>query len=210
MRAKHALLDNASVSYTGGMAMNFEERLRDREPWPIADECSAGRVLSLLSTRTAFLVVRECFYGTTRFDDFVARIGASAPAVSRALAQLKAAGIVAPVPYREPGSRAREEYRLTGAGEELLPVLLALMQWGDAHLQEGRPPLAFVEAGTGRPVRVRVTADPAPESASDDIEIRLHPACRAPLAAAVGASPESDGSGSRRSTGHGEHGSSKV
>src|SRR5690242_17164819 len=100
--------------------MNFEERLSDRDAWAIGDRCSAGRVLDLLSTKTVFLVVRECFYGTTRFDDFVARIGASAPAVSRALKQLKVAGVVEPVPYREPGSRARDEYRLTQAGEDLL------------------------------------------------------------------------------------------
>ncbi|MEU1407741.1 helix-turn-helix domain-containing protein [Streptomyces sp. NPDC005728] len=188
------------------MAMNFEERLRDRDPWTIGDECSAGRVLDLLSTRTAFLVVRECFYGTTRFDDFVARIGASAPAVSRALAQLKAAQIVAPVPYRKQGSRARDEYRLTKAGEDLLPVLLSLIQWGDTYLQEGRPPLSFVDADTGRPIRVRVTADPAPQTMSDDIEIRLNPDCRPPLAAAVGRTGESDDAESRCSTDQGEHG----
>jgi DNA-binding HxlR family transcriptional regulator len=34
----------------------------------------AGRVLDRLGTKTAFLVVRECFYGTTRFEDFVARV----------------------------------------------------------------------------------------------------------------------------------------
>ncbi|MFK8844873.1 winged helix-turn-helix transcriptional regulator [Streptomyces sp. Ac-502] len=158
--------------------MNFEERLHDRDAWSVGDGCSAGRVLDLLSTKTVFLVVRECFYGTTRFEDFVERIGASAPAVSRALKQLKAAQIVAPVPYREPGSRARDEYRLTEAGEDLLPVFLSLMQWGDKYLQDDRPPLTFVEAGTGRPVRVGVTADPAPETASDDIEIRLNPAWR--------------------------------
>ncbi|MFD4631135.1 winged helix-turn-helix transcriptional regulator [Streptomyces sp. NPDC058284] len=156
--------------------MNFEERLHDRDAWSVGDGCSAARVLDLLTTKTVFLVVRECFYGTTRFEDFVERIGASAPAVSRALKQLKAAQIVAPVPYREPGSRAREEYRLTEAGEDLLPVFLSLMQWGDKYLQEGRPPLTFVEAGTGRSVRAGVTADPAPEVASDDIEIRLNPA----------------------------------
>ncbi|MGI5157940.1 winged helix-turn-helix transcriptional regulator [Microbispora sp. CA-102843] len=160
------------------MAMEFEERLRDRDAWSIGDGCSAGRVLDLLSTKTVFLVVRECFYGTTRFDDFVARIGASAPAVSRALKQLKAAGIVASVVYREPGSRARDEYRLTEAGEDLLPVFLSLMQWGDKYLQEGRPPLSFVESGTGRPIGVRVTAVPAPETMCDDIEIRLNPAWR--------------------------------
>lgn len=172
------MLANASVSYNGGVAMKFEERLSDRDAWSIGDGCSAGRVLDLLSTKTVFLVVRECFYGTTRFDDFVTRIGASAPAVSRALKQLKAAGVVAPVVYREPGSRARDEYRLTEAGEDLLPVFLSLMQWGDRHLQDGRPPLSFVEAGTGRPIQVRVSAEPAPETACDDIEIRLNPAWR--------------------------------
>ncbi|WP_285550955.1 winged helix-turn-helix transcriptional regulator [Actinoplanes regularis] len=158
--------------------MNFEERLSDREAWSIGDGCSAGRVLDLLSTKTVFLVVRECLYGTTRFDDFVARVGTSAPAVSRALKQLKAAGVVESVPYREPGNRARDGYRLTRAGEDLLPVFLSLMQWGDKYLQDGRPPLSFVEAGTGRPVQARVTAEPAPEAISDDIEIRLNPAWR--------------------------------
>lgn len=170
------MLDNASVSYNDGVAMRFEERLRDRGTWSIGDGCSAARVLDLLSTKTVFLVVRECFYGTTRFEDFVTRIGASAPAVSRALKQLKAAGIVAPVLYREPGRRARDEYRLTEAGEDLLPVFMSLMQWGDKYLQDGRPPLSFVDAGTGRAMRVRVTADPASEATADDIEIRANAA----------------------------------
>lgn len=168
------MLNNATVSYTGAMAMRFERRLRDRAAWSIGGECSAARVLDLLSTKTAFLVVRECFYGTTRFDDFVTRIGTSAPAVSRALKQLKAAGVVAPVLYREPGRRAHDEYRLTEAGEDLLPVFMSLMQWGDKYLQEGRPPLSFVEADTGRVMQVRVTAGPAPETMAGDIEIRAN------------------------------------
>ncbi|GHF00380.1 putative transcriptional regulator [Streptomyces longispororuber] len=160
------------------MAMEFEERLRDRDAWSIGDGCSAERVLNLLSTKTVFLIVRECFYGTTRFEDFVTRIGTSAPAVSRALKQLESAHVVARAPYQEPGRRAREEYRLTAAGEDLLPVFLSLMQWGDKYLQGGRPPLSFVETATGRAVRVRVTADPAPETPSTDMEIRLNPAWR--------------------------------
>jgi DNA-binding HxlR family transcriptional regulator len=156
--------------------MEFEERLRDRDVWSIGDGCSAERVLDLLSTKTVFLVIRECFYGTTRFEDFAARIGTSAPAVSRALKQLESARIIARAPYQEPGRRAHHEYRLTGAGEDLLPVFLSLMQWGDKYLQEGRPPLSFVETDTGRAMRVRVTADAAPETTSGNIEIRLNPA----------------------------------
>ena len=158
--------------------MTFEERLRDRNAWSIGDGCSAGRVLDLLSTKTVFLVVRECLYGTTRFEDFTARIGVSAPTVSRALGQLDSAQIVTRVPYREPGRRAREEYRLTEAGEDLLPVFLSLMQWGDKYLQEGRPPLSFVDAETGQAVGVRVTTDRTPETTADDIEIQLNPARR--------------------------------
>ncbi|BBY33721.1 transcriptional regulator [Mycolicibacter minnesotensis] len=152
--------------------MEFEPRLRDRTRWSTGDACSVARLLDVLSTKTAFLVVRECFYGTSRFEDFMARIGASAPAVSRALKQLEAAGIVTRVPYQEAGQRARDEYRLTPAGEDLLPVLLALTQWGDKYLQDGKPPLSFVDAATQRRLGVRVTDElDAPEPDPDNIEI---------------------------------------
>ena len=155
--------------------MTFEERLHDRDRWSIGEGCSAARVLDLLTTKTAFLVVRECFYGTTRFEDFVTRIGASAPAVSRALKQLEAARILTRVPSQDPGRRTRTEYRLTTAGEDLLPVFMSLMHWGDKYLQDGSPPFVFVDTDSGRPVGVHVTADPAPDATSNDIEIRLNP-----------------------------------
>ena len=154
--------------------MEFEERLRDRRSWSAGDACSVSKALDLLSTKTVFLVIRECFYGTTRFEDFVDRVGGSAPAISRALKQLESAQIVKRVPYQEAGRRRRDEYTLTAAGEDLLPVLLALVQWGDSHLQDGRGPLAFVDADTGRTVRVCVTADPHPApTRSSDIQIRI-------------------------------------
>jgi DNA-binding HxlR family transcriptional regulator len=152
--------------------MEFEERLQDRQQWSIGDGCSMSRVLELLSTKTAFQVVRELFFGTTRFEDFVERIGTSAPAVSRALKQLESAQIVARVPYQEPGRRARDEYRLTLAGEDLLPVFLSLVQWGDTYLQDGPPPLSFVDADTGQTVKVRVTAN-TDSSAMRSANIRI-------------------------------------
>ncbi len=166
------MLDNASVSYKGPV-MEFENRLQDWQQWSIGEGCSMSKVLELLSTKTAFQVVRELFFGTTRFEDFVERIATSAPAVSRALKQLESAGIVARVPYREPGKRVRDEYRLTEAGEDFLPVFMSLVQWGDTYLQDGPAPLSFVDADTGRAVGVRVTTDAdAPGKRSGDIRIR--------------------------------------
>jgi DNA-binding HxlR family transcriptional regulator len=153
--------------------MEFKNWLQDRQQWSIGEGCSMSKVLELLSTKTAFQVVRELFFGTTRFEDFVECIGTSAPAVSRALKQLEAAGIVARVPYREPRKRVRDEYRLTEAGEDFLPVFMSLVQWGDAYLQDGPAPLSFVDADTGRAVGVRVTTDAdAPGKRSGDIRIR--------------------------------------
>lgn len=154
--------------------MNFDETLGDRRQWRIGDACSMTRVLEVLSTQTAFQVLRELFFGTVRFDDFVERTQSSAPAVSRALKQLESADIVARVPYREAGRRSREEYRLTEAGEDLLPVFLSLVQWGDRHLQDGHPPLAFVDARSGEAVAVSVTTASGRRRAtrSADIEIR--------------------------------------
>ena len=151
--------------------MEFETRLADRDRWR-ADACSAAKVLDLLGTRTVFLTVRECFYGTTRFEDFVKRIGVSAPAVSRALRRLESADVIARAPYREAGARTRDEYHLTAAGEDLLPVLLSLVQWGDAHLQDDGPPLRFVHRTSGDEIRVCVTADPARDLDSDEISVR--------------------------------------
>lgn len=153
--------------------MEFEEQLQDRHGWFVGEACSMSKVLDLLSSKTTFQVVRELFFGTTRFDDFVDRIGSSAPAVSRSLKQLEAAHIVSRARYQEPGRRARDEYRLTDAGEDLLPVFMSLVQWGDAHLQDGGAPLSFVDADSGQSVEVRVTADAGGTGMrSTDIRIR--------------------------------------
>jgi DNA-binding HxlR family transcriptional regulator len=153
------------------MVMRFETRLQDRSGWS-TERCSIGKALELLRTKTSFLVVRECLYGTTRFEDFVDRVGASAPAVSRALKQLEAAGVVSKTPYREAGQRGRAEYTLTRMGEDLFPALLALLQWGDAYLQPQGRPLVFVEQGSGQELQVRVTTEPEPAVRPEDVEVR--------------------------------------
>src|SRR3954453_5201537 len=156
------------------LTMEFEPALRDRSQWDIGDACSMTRALEVLSTKIAFQTLRELFFGTVRFDDFVTRTESSAPAVSRALKQLEAAGIVTRVPYRAPGQRARDEYRLTEAGEDLLPPFMALGQWGEKHLQDGRAPLEFPDPRPGQPVAVKVTAGKsAAATRSSDIEIRV-------------------------------------
>jgi len=48
--------------------------------------------------------------------------------LTKRLAALVNNGVLERTPYREPGSRTRHEYRLTAAGRDLRPVLLALIE----------------------------------------------------------------------------------
>lgn len=113
--------------------------LEPRDNWT-ADGCPLAAALEVVRTRSAFLVLREAFYGATRFEEFAHRTGLSEPVTAARLRELAAEGLLEREPYRAPGQRTRQAYRLTDKGSELLPVLVALMQWGDRwELARGRP-----------------------------------------------------------------------
>jgi DNA-binding HxlR family transcriptional regulator len=130
--------------------------LEPRDGWQ-ARGCSLARAIDVVSTRSAFLLIREAFYGTTRFDDFAARAGISEPVAAARLHELVDAGLLAREQYQEPGQRARLAYRLTEKGAGLFPALVALMEWGDQWLTEdGRGPIGFRHRDCGEPVQVEL------------------------------------------------------
>ncbi|MFZ0089833.1 MAG: helix-turn-helix domain-containing protein [Solirubrobacteraceae bacterium] len=110
--------------------------LDPREDW-IADQCPMARTLDVVHTRSGFLVLREAFYGATRFEEFAQRTGLSEPVTAARLRELAAEEILKREPYQEPGQRTRHAYRLTEKGADLLPVLVALMQWSDRWDRRG-------------------------------------------------------------------------
>jgi DNA-binding HxlR family transcriptional regulator len=132
----------------------LEGRLADRDAWT-AQRCTLGRAMEVVGTRSALLLMREAYYGTSRFDDFARRVGITPAVAATRLRELVTAGLLARRPYREPGQRTRDEYVLTEMGRDLLPAALALMQWGDRYLSGADgPPLALRHDGCGSPVRV--------------------------------------------------------
>jgi DNA-binding HxlR family transcriptional regulator len=110
--------------------------LNPRGAW-VADRCSIAKALDVVRTRSAFLILREAFYGTTRFADFAERAGVSDPVAATRLRALVDHDLLEPEDYREPGQRTRQAYRLTPKGKELFPVLVALMEWGDRWENDG-------------------------------------------------------------------------
>jgi DNA-binding HxlR family transcriptional regulator len=122
--------------------------LEPRSGWT-ANRCSVAKALDVVRTRSALLILREAFYGATRFDQFAERAQLSDPVTADRLRELVDEGILEREPYREPGQRTRQMYRLTEKGADLLPVLVALMQWGDRWLQDAGPPVQLMHEDCG-------------------------------------------------------------
>lgn len=144
------------------MSVQLAGRLATRDV-ALGDHCPIDRTLSIIGNRTAMLLLREAFYGATRFEEFVRRVGVTEAVAAQRLKELVAAGVLAKEPYREPGSRTRQAYVLTEAGHELMPVLFALAQWGVRHTTAGRrtnrgPTLTHADCGEAVAVVARCAA----------------------------------------------------
>lgn len=150
--------------------------LADRSAWT-TEHCPVGRSMELIGTRSALLLMREAYYGTTRFDDFTQRVGITENVAAARLRELTDAGLLRREPYREPGRRTRQEYRLTDMGRDLMPVVLGLFEWGGKYLSAGgRPPLRLRHAECGEDLHVAVTCAAGHEVSLN--EIVMEPAGR--------------------------------
>jgi DNA-binding HxlR family transcriptional regulator len=107
--------------------------------------CSLARALGVVGDWWTLLIVRDAFIGARRFGEFQSSLGIARNILADRLDGLVEQGVVA----RE-GAPKRPRYRLTDKGRALLPVLAALMQWGDAWASGGSPPVIITDE-EGRP-----------------------------------------------------------
>jgi DNA-binding HxlR family transcriptional regulator len=135
--------------------------------------CSLANALDQIGDWWTLLILREVIIGCDRFDDIHAALGIARNILSIRLAKLVDHDILERQTI-SPGAK-RTAYRLTAKGAELLPALLALMQWGDRWIsgKSGEPMIA-VEAATARrvPRLILSNANGEPLGVSD---IRFQP-----------------------------------
>lgn len=104
------------------------------------ERCSIARTVSVIGDRWTLLVLRDCFLGVRRFDEFQQRLGISRPMLVDRLRKLVEAEVLKKVAYQE--APPRYEYRLTPRGMDLHPILMSIVHWGDRHMtDEGSRPL---------------------------------------------------------------------
>ncbi len=108
-------------------------------------DCSIAQALDVVGDWWTLLIVRDTARGVHRFDALQQELGVSRKVLTERLRLLVEAGVLAREPYQE--RPVRYEYRLTPRGRALLPVLIALQDWGDAWvLGEGETMATAAEA----------------------------------------------------------------
>ena len=148
------------------------------------EPCSLARSVAVIGDRWTLMILRDCFLGVRRFEDFQARLGISRTITAARLKGLVDEGVLKKVAYQD--NPLRFDYRLTDKGLDLYPVIMAVVSFGDRHYagQQGQdgagPPLTHRHKACGCDFHPVMTCSEchAPLGARD-VETRAGPGARA-------------------------------
>jgi len=97
--------------------------------------CPVARSLDRVGEWWTILILRDAFFGMTRFDQFEKSLGIAPNMLTRRLNALVEDGLMERRRYSD--HPPRDEYILTPMGRDFRPVLTAFKTWGDKHFFKG-------------------------------------------------------------------------
>ena len=112
--------------------------------------CPIARSLAFVGDSWSMLILRDAHAGLTRFDQFRKSLGIAPTILTRRLATLTEEGLLERRRYSE--RPPREEYLLTAAGRDFLPVLFMIGAWGRQYRGGGKL-VRFLDAETGTEIK---------------------------------------------------------
>jgi len=113
-------------------------------------KCPLPEAIELIGERWAFLILRGALNGLSHFEEFQAGLGIARNILSDRLAKMVAGGILER--SIDPSDRRKIIYALSDKGAALLPVVLALRQWGE-DWGHGSMDIVLADRRDGRPIR---------------------------------------------------------
>jgi DNA-binding HxlR family transcriptional regulator len=129
--------------------------------------CPLPPAVELIGEKWAFLILRGALNGLQHFEEFQAGLGIARNILSDRLGKMVAGGILERRP--DPSDKRKVVYSLTPKGEGLLPVVLALRQWGE-NWGYGKMHIVLADKRDGKPVRkLCVQAQDGRELSLDDL-----------------------------------------
>ena len=112
--------------------------------------CPLPAAVELIGEKWAFLILRGALNGLKHFEEFLGGLGIARNILSNRLSKMVAGGLLERAP--DPDDGRRVIYSLTAKGEGLLPVVLALRQWGE-EWGYGKMRVVLADRRDGKPVR---------------------------------------------------------
>ena len=129
-----------------------------------------ARAMDVVGDRWSILILREAYYGVTRFDEFEYYVGIASNILSSRLKKLVDAGVMTRIAL--PEHARRYEYVLTEKGRDFFPAYLALKKWGDDWLAEpAGPQVVFRERGAGPIAYPQLTTKSGKALSLEDVEV---------------------------------------
>jgi DNA-binding HxlR family transcriptional regulator len=97
-----------------------------------AMNCSIARSFGVMGDPWKALIIRDVSLGLTRFDQIAEDLSVSRKVLTQRLNDMMADGLLERVAYQQ--HPVRYDYRLTEMGADLVPIILAVLAWGDRWL----------------------------------------------------------------------------
>jgi DNA-binding HxlR family transcriptional regulator/peroxiredoxin len=98
--------------------------------WIPEEHCALAQALTIVGDAWDLLIIRDIARGRRRFDHLAQGLGISRKVLTERLRKLQEHELLVRQAYQS--APARYEYRLTDRGAALIPVLVALQDWGDS------------------------------------------------------------------------------
>ena len=113
-----------------------QRRERERQAYnAYIAECPSRQVLDAISDKWVTLVLSGLADGPRRYSDLSRRIaGVSQKMLTQTLRRLERDGLLTRT--ITPAVPVRVDYQLTALGQTILPVVAAIKQWSEAHIDE--------------------------------------------------------------------------
>jgi DNA-binding HxlR family transcriptional regulator len=116
--------------------------------------CAISRGLAFVGDTWSVLILRDASRGMSQFDQFRTSLGIAPNILSRRLKALTEAGVLEKRRYSE--RPPRDEYVLTQAGRDFIPIMAAIGEWGRTYNGGGPPTSHLASDETGEPIKAVV------------------------------------------------------
>lgn len=120
--------------------------------------CSIARAAEIFTERWTMLILREISMGRGRFSDIKRNTGVASNILSDRLELMVDHGVAIRVEEEREGQRI-ERYKLTQKGVDALPILMAMLAWGDKYAAPRGAPRELVHEECGNAVHAKMVCD---------------------------------------------------